>query len=120
MTTLVTLFRDGGWSMFVVVLFGLISLAGAASYAARPDATHEGFLHWMSRATFWSVIVGFCSDFAETFHTACSIEDWNHRSQIVLEGGAESLSPGIIGFAFLALVALLTAVGRRRLDARRA
>jgi hypothetical protein len=120
MMAMLTLFREGGWSMFVVVLFGFIALAAAGFYAGRPDAKHEGFLKWMSRATFWSVMVGMCSDFATTFHYACHIEDWNERSRLVIEGSAESLSPGIIGFAFLALVALLTAVGRRRLDARKA
>jgi hypothetical protein len=120
MTTMWTLFREGGWSMFVIVLFGFVALATAAFHAARPDARHEGFLKWMSRATFWSILVGFCSDFATTFHYACHLEDANERSKIVIEGSAESLSPGIVGFAFLALVALLTAVGRRRLDARKA
>ena len=120
MAAMWTVFREGGWSMFVVVAFGFVSLAAAAFYAARPDARHEGFIQWMLRATLWSVLVGMCSDFATTFHVACQIEDWNHRSQIVIEGSAESLSPGIMGFAFMALAAMLTAVGRRRLDARRA
>jgi hypothetical protein len=119
MTALYTLFREGGWSMFGIVLLGLVALATSAYYAARPDAQHEGFLKWMSRATFWSVMVGMASDFATTFHAACEIEDANQRSRIALEGSAESLSPAIIGFAFLTLVALLTAVGRRRLDAKR-
>ncbi len=120
MSALGTLFRDGGWSMFAVVGFGFVALATAAYYAARPDAQHEGFLKWMSRATLWSVVSGICSDLATTFHYACQIDDANQRTRIVIEGSAESLSPGILGFAFLALVALLTAVGRRRLDARRA
>jgi hypothetical protein len=120
MATMVTLFRDGGWSMFVVVLFGFISLATAGFYAARPDAKHEGFIVWMSRATLWSILVGICSDFATVCQNINQIEDANRRSQILLVGSAESLSPGIMGFAFLALTALLTAVGRRRLDARKA
>ena len=120
MTALYTLFREGGWSMFVIVLLGLVALATAAYYAARPDAQHEGFLGWMSRALLWSILTGMASDFATTFHAACQIEDANQRSRIAIEGSAESLSPAIIGFAFLMLVALLTAVGRRRLDARRA
>jgi len=119
MGSLVTLFRDGGWSMFFVVLFGVVALAVSAFYAGRPDEKHEGFLRWMSRATFWSVLAGMCSDFATTFHAVCQIEDANQRSRIAFEGAAESLSPGILGFVLLSLVALLTAVGRRRLDARR-
>ncbi len=114
------LFRDGGWSMFAVVLFGLVALATAGFYAARPDARHEGFLKWMARATLWSILAGMCSDFATVFSVVCQIDDWNKRSQILFEGSAESLSPGIMGFVLLSLTALLTAVGRRRLDARRA
>ena len=105
--------------MFAVVLFGLIALATAAFYAARPDARHEGFIKWVSRAPLWSILAGICSDFATVFHVVCGMEDWNKRTQILLEGSAESLSPGIMGFVLLALTALLTAVGRRRLDARR-
>jgi hypothetical protein len=120
MRNLFTLFRDGGWSMFAVVIFGLVALAAAAFYAARPDGKHEGFIKWMSRATLWSILAGMCSDFATVFRYVCEMEDWNKRTQTILEGAAESLSPGIMGFVLLSLVALLAAVGRRRLDARRA
>jgi hypothetical protein len=120
MKSLAEVFRDGGWSMFFVVLFGFIALGTSAFYAARPDAKHEGFLKWMSWATIWSVLAGICSDLATAFHYCAQIEDANQRSQIMAQGTAESLSPGIFGFVLLSLVALLTAVGRRRLDARKA
>jgi drug/metabolite transporter (DMT)-like permease len=120
MKSLYTLFRDGGWSMFAVVGFGLIALATAAFYAWRPDGKHEGFVKWMARATLWSILAGMCSDFATVFRVLVEIEDANRRTQIMFEGSAESLSPGIMGFVLLSLTALLTAVGRRRLDARKA
>jgi hypothetical protein len=120
MHALATIFRDGGWSMFVIVLCGFAALATAAFYAVRPDERHEGFVKWMSRATLWAVLAGICSDFATVFHAICEMEDANRRTQILIEGAAESLSPGIMGFAMLALAAMLTAVGRRRLDGRRA
>jgi hypothetical protein len=120
MRSLFTLFRDGGWSMFAVVVFGLVALATAAFYAARPDARHEGFVQWMSRATLWSILAGMCSDFATVFRVLGEMDDWNRRTQILFVGSAESLSPGIMGFVLLSLTALLTSVGRRRLDARKA
>lgn len=86
MDKLVNIFRDGGWSMIFVVLFGLVALGTAAFYAGRPDEKHEAFLKWMSRATLWSILAGMCSDFATTFNYACQLEDWNRRSQIVIEG----------------------------------
>jgi hypothetical protein len=116
-----TLFRNGGWSMFFVVAFGFVALGAAAYFAARPSARHEGFLDWMSRALLWSILTGICSDVATTFDfTSSDNIASDQRGRIVLEGLAESLSPGIVGFAFLGVVALLAAVGRRRLDANRA
>lgn len=117
---MVTLIRNGGASMFVILVFGLVTLASAAYFAARPDARHEGFLKWMSRATLWSTLVGLSTDIAATCYHTVDIIEPNERARVVQEGIAESMSPCIVGFAMLALVALLAAVGRRRLDARKA
>jgi hypothetical protein len=112
-------FRDGGWSMFVIMAFGLFTVASAGFYAARPDIRHEGFLEWMSRAVLWSTLAGVASDLGTTCHAACAIQEANERSRTITEGAAESMSPAIMGLAFLAVAAFLAAVGRRRLDARR-
>jgi hypothetical protein len=118
---LVTLFRNGGFPMVFVIAFGVIALGTSFWYALRPDAKHEGFIKWMGRATLWAILNGFCSDLATVAYFAAKEEmDSVQRTRIMLEGFYESMSPGILGFAFLSLVALLTAVGRRRLDALRA
>jgi hypothetical protein len=117
---LITLFRLGGFPMFFVVAFGAIALGTAFWYALRPDAKHEGFIQWMGRATLWAILNGFCSDLATVaYYSAQNAMDPEQRTRILLEGFYESMSPGILGFAFLSLIALLTAVGRRRLDALR-
>lgn len=111
-------FTDGGWPMFVILLFGCIALATAAFYAARPDARHEGFLKWMARALVWSSIAGVSAGLGTTFHATCKIVDDSERARTTLEGCGESMSPLLMGFAILATVAFLTAVGRRRLDGK--
>jgi hypothetical protein len=118
---MLTLIRDGGWSMFVILAFGLAALLTAASYAIRPDPAREGFLQWMSRAVLWAVLCGLASNFATVCAVLAHDETLSTEMQrrILFEGSAESLSPAIMGFALLALVALLTAVGRRRIDASR-
>jgi hypothetical protein len=114
------MFRDGGFPMFFILGFGLVALAVAGWYASRPAEKHEGFLKGMSAATFFSVLVGLVTDLATVFKFVASKEtDPQQRTRIVFEGLAESMSPGIMGFAILSLVALLYAVGKRRLDARR-
>ena len=106
--------------MFVILLFGFVALASAAFFAARPDGKHEGFLQWMCRALLWATLTGVMSDFGAVFHYTRTLADANERGQTVLQGLAESMSPVIMGFGFLTLTAFLAAVGRRRLDAKRA
>ncbi len=106
--------------MFVIMAFGVLTVASAAFYAARPDGRREGFLRWMSVAILSSTLVGVASDVGATFRFTCAIQDADQRSRTVLEGMAESMSPAVMGFAFLAVAAFLTAVGRRRLDGLRA
>lgn len=113
-------FRDGGWPMFVILLFGFVSLASAAFFAIRPDGKHEGFLRWMERATMWAALTGVFADFGTVFHFTSHMTDPEERARTVLEGAQECMSPLVMGFAFLALTAFLAAIGRRRLDARKA
>jgi len=114
------IFRNGGFPMFFVVGFGAIALGTAFWHALRPDARHEGFIKWMSAATLMAILNGFVSDLATVAHYVSQEEMASEqRIRILLEGFDESMSPGILGFAFLALAALLTAVGRRRLDGMR-
>jgi len=117
---MIEFFKDGGWSMFVILLFGCIALATAAYHAARPDTRHEGFLKWMGRAVLWSTLAGVASDAGTVFHATCHIMDDSERWRVTTEGLAESMSPLVMGFVMLSLVAFLTAIGRRRLDARSA
>lgn len=117
---LFTLFQNGGMPMWFIVLFGAIGLGTAFWYALRPDTKHEGFIRGMSAATLFAILNGFCSDLAMVAKTVAQLDpqpDPETRFRILLEGFYESMSPGIIGFAFLSLIALLTAVGRRRRDA---
>jgi hypothetical protein len=136
---MMALFRDGGWSMYWVVGLGFMALAQAAYFASRPHATHEGFLKWMSRALLWAILTGICSDIGTVMSVGAQVMSATHqkmldeglsgqvsgqladsetRTRIICQGISESLSPGIVGFAFLTVVAMLTAVGRRRLDAK--
>jgi len=112
-------FRDGGWSMFVILAFGCVVLATAGYYAVRPDARHEGFIRWMSFALICAVLAGTTSAFGAVFKYTRTIENADERARTVLEGSAECMSPPIMGFCFLTLAAMLAAIGRRRLDAKR-
>lgn len=116
---MIQFFRNGGWSMFVIVAFGALAVASAAFYAARPDGRREGFLAWISRAVLWSTLAGLASDLGATCQFVTSLTDADERARAASEGFAESMSPAVMGFALLAVTAFLAAIGRQRLDARR-
>jgi len=105
--------------MFFIVAFGFVALGAAAYYAFRPNPRSLGFSAWMGAATLFSTLMGTAADFGATFfHVSRAIHDgaadWHAD---LVEGLAESMSPGIMGFAFLAVTALVVAVGKAR-DAR--
>src|SRR4051812_3825153 len=117
---IMTLFRSGGFPMFFILAFGAFALVTSFRFALWPSDRHEGFIRWMGRATLYATLSGTLADLLAVMRYVVGHElKGDARALILCEGFGESLSPGIMGFSFLALVALMTAVGRRRLDARR-
>jgi hypothetical protein len=115
-----TLIREGGASMMFVLAFGFVTLATAFWFAIRPTPQQVGFIRWMSRATLFTILCATCVCFSITFHAVTSEELPNDLfARIIVRGAAESLAPGIIGFALLSLTSLATAIGQRKLDARK-
>jgi hypothetical protein len=115
---MLNLFRDGGFSMWFVLAFGGVSLVTAFSFAMRPSAAVERFVAWMALATMAAVGCGVSSDLAATFYfVAGQPIGLEKRIQLAMQGVAESMAPAIAGFAFVALVAVMLAVGKRRRDA---
>ena len=105
--------------MFFIVAFGFVALGAAGYYAYRPNPRSLGFIVWMGAATFFSTLMGIAADFGATFfHVSHAIHegaaDWHAD---LVEGLAESMSPAIMGFAFLGVTALVGALGKAR-DAR--
>jgi hypothetical protein len=116
--------------MLFIVLFGLVALGAGFYFALRAERRTLGFVKYMAAATLFSTLATTCADLGATLYAAekafaptTSAEPTEaaalpHALHIVIEGSAESTSPGILGFAFLALTSMLVAVGRRRLDER--
>jgi hypothetical protein len=117
-----TLIRDGGViPMMFILVFGLLALGASFYFALRPRsaARSRGFIKSMAQATLFGTLAATFADVGATLYTAS--HSWEHggpvhAAHLLVEGLAESMSPGIVGFSFLALTAMLTAVGSRRLD----
>lgn len=134
-----TFLRAGGLPMAFILLFGLIALGAAFYFAVRAERRSLGFIKGMAAATLFSTLATSCADVGATLYAAEKAFDPTKSFEtrqgpataeqteaaalprvihIVIEGFAESTSPGILGFSFLALTSMLVAVGRRRLDER--
>ncbi len=108
-------FRAGGWGMFPILFVGLLTLGASAYYAARGDAAVEGSLRALGRAVRWFVAVAVASDLIAVCSYLQRPEVSDDRlTRILLQGVGESLTPVVLGGAFLALSWLFAAVGHRR------
>lgn len=111
--------------MGFIVLFGIAGLVAAFIFAIRGDRRLVGFLRSISAAILFAILSGTCSDVGTTLHTANDIYDrgppYTFRGhpvvphELIIEGLAESSGPGVLGFSVLSLIAMLSAVGARRL-----
>lgn len=107
--------------MLFVLLLGALAAVAAIRFAWKPDERRIGAVRALSVATLCSIGVGTCSDLAAVGQHVAHNPEWAHSPDLhllLLEGFAESMSPGILGFALLAITWLVMAVGHRRLAAR--
>ncbi len=119
-----TLIRNGGViPMLFILVFGLLALGTSFYFAVRPQKQSLGFITSMAQATLFGTLAATFADVGATLYAASHA--WENpeagagrAASMIVEGLSESASPGIVGFSFLALTAMLTAVGRRRLDER--
>jgi hypothetical protein len=112
---MLTLIREGGFPIYAVLLFGLLDLLMAGVFAARGDRRCVGTIVALGVATALSILGAVASDIAAVGHHALSVCD--PRAGLpacLLTGLAESMSPAIVGFTLLSLVAMLTALGLSR------
>lgn len=119
-----TLIRNGGViPMMFILVVGLLALGTAFYFAVRPQLRSLGFIRSMAHATLFGTLAATAAAVGATLYAAAHAWEQpeggpQRAAQMIVEGFAESTSAGIVGFSILALTAMLTAVGRRRLDER--
>jgi hypothetical protein len=115
---MMTFMLSGGYAMWLILLFGGITLVSAILFAWRPQEARLGFVRGMTTATVFVTLSGLAAALGATFHRTASTEEWHSYPDIVLApmmGIGESMSNGILGFSLLGVVWLVTAIGIRRL-----
>lgn len=113
---MMTLMREGGFPMIFILIVGLVGLTEAALMAARPDRRRLRRLLGYGLALFATTLAGTAAALGAVFHALpAQFADDPKLHLVLLQGLGESMSPGILGFAFIALIALVGGVGAGRL-----
>jgi hypothetical protein len=109
-----TLVLEGGFPVIFLLAFGLLAMAFAVRFATAPTQRVFRTTLALSAATLLTAINGIFAAFSEVAHHAPEyVKNHPHSSlaEVVLLGFGESMSPGILGFTLLSLIALILALG---------
>jgi len=116
-----TLMTEGGFPMFLVLAFGLATLLLAARFAHQPDGRSPAPVWSLAIVTIATTVTGVAADLAAVGHHAPRFLQEHAGDgagydlpRVLIQGFAESMAPAILGSTFVALAALLIAVGLLR------
>ena len=106
--------REGGFPMFFLLAFGGAALIAAARFARAPNQRRLRASVGLGLATGFTTVTATCADLAAVGHHAPEYlrsHPESTMSDVLLQGFAESMSPGILGFTMLSIVAITLVLG---------
>jgi hypothetical protein len=110
--------QEGGYSMWLILVLGLLSLGLAASFALRPAERKLSILRPLSLATVFSILGAIAADLGTVMKRVPQLPEFTSspdlRVALYTSGIGESMVPAVFGFTILSLVWLVAAVGYRR------
>lgn len=110
------LILEGGFPMWFLLIFGGASLGAAGMFARRPNRERLPLVVALTLTTIFAAIMGVFADLAAVGHHMS--EHWEKfeptLTQSLLQGFAESMAPGILGFGLVTLTTLLVVLGLYR------
>jgi hypothetical protein len=110
--------QEGGYSMWLILVLGLLALGLAGSFAVRPTERKLNILRPLSLATVFSILGAIAADIGAVMKRVPQLPEFasspDLRVALYTSGIGESMVPAILGFTVLSLVWLLAAVGFRR------
>ena len=114
---MLTLLREGGFPMWFLLAFSVLTLACAGRFAARQEAGRLRVVGACGLTTLFATLTAVATDLAAVGHHLPSYLERHpdlSLSAALLQGGAEAMSPAILGFTVLSLTALVIALGFQR------
>ncbi len=110
---MVEFFRNGGFGLYIVLVFGFPLIAWSALYALRPDRRQWPLLTTLALSTLVAGVLGFSLGLMMTFRY---IQKVAQPEQFVISGlgFSESITNLILAFMLLAISGALVSVGAFR------
>ncbi len=108
---------EGGIMMWFILMLGTAALAYAVSFVIYPAEKKLDVIRPLSLSTLFASLTGFFMGFGMVMRHFKPVAQWAKDSElplVVMIGLGESVCNLILGFGFLTIVWLLTAVGLRR------
>ena len=105
---------EGGFPVFFLLAFGFLAMGFAVRFATAPTQRVFRTTLALSAATLLTSCNGIFAALAAVGHHAPEYlkrHPESSLSEVVLLGIGESMSPGILGFTLLSLIALILALG---------
>ena len=107
-------FHEGGWMMWFIFLFGLLTLAAAGRFALRGEYQLKAFIRWMTGTTLMSGAFAFGISMSKVLTAVVYRVAPNERVAVLLIGSKEALQNVNASLMFTTLAVLLVAIGHRR------
>ncbi len=118
MSSALQFFMNGGFPMFVILVFGLVGAVSAARYAWAPGPGRLSYLGALAVVIGLAGATGFATDLMAVCTQVPNHPEWTEGSSlgmVLVEGLGESLSPVVFAGGFLLAHGLLVALGLKRL-----
>ena len=114
MDRLLSSFQDGGWGMWFVLVFGVLSMTGAGRFAWRGEHRLTAFMRWMTLTTLASAVFGFITGMMKVFAYIVEQAKPDERTLILYQGTREASNTLAFGLMLTTITCLLAAIGHRR------
>lgn len=106
-------FVEGGWGMWPILVFGMVTVGAGLQFARRPEPGKLGFIAAMGLTTLVATIHATWIDLGAVFSylsDPAKVPD-GELARVLVVGLKESTRPGSLGGLLLAIACLLSAVG---------
>ena len=124
MDRLLANWNDGGWGMWPILVFGVLTLLTAARFTWRGEHNLTPFIRWMLATTAMASVLGFttgmqavCNFLRQKQTSIAELEGEDWRIRALFEGTKEASNCLSFGMILITLTCLLLAIGHRRFPA---